>query len=112
MPTNPARPYLVVEKILLRGETLPADWGCDGTTGYDFMDEVSALQHDAARRAPLAEAWAALSGRPADFATEEAGRAARDHRPQLLGPARSLRRRASTGRRRHATSAGRRCAAR
>ena len=40
--------YLVVEKILLRGETLPADWGCDGTTGYDFMDEVSALQHDPA----------------------------------------------------------------
>ncbi|WP_428671551.1 malto-oligosyltrehalose synthase [Reyranella sp.] len=70
-PTNPARPYLVVEKILLRGETLPAEWGCDGTTGYDFMDEVSALQHDPAGEPVLAEAWATLSGRPADFATEE-----------------------------------------
>jgi len=70
-PASPARPYLVVEKILLRGETLPADWGCDGTTGYDFMDEVSALQHDPAAEPVLAEAWAALSGRPADFATEE-----------------------------------------
>jgi (1->4)-alpha-D-glucan 1-alpha-D-glucosylmutase len=63
--------YLVVEKILLAGESLPADWGCDGTTGYDFMDEVSALQHDATGERVLAEAWSALSGRPADFAAEE-----------------------------------------
>ena len=63
--------WLVVEKILLRGETLPRDWACDGTTGYDFMNEVSALQHDASGEAPLATAWAALSGRPADFAPEE-----------------------------------------
>jgi (1->4)-alpha-D-glucan 1-alpha-D-glucosylmutase len=63
--------WLVVEKILLRGESLPRDWGCDGTTGYDFMDEVSALQHDASGEVRLAEAWAALSGRPADFAVEE-----------------------------------------
>ncbi len=63
--------WLVVEKILLAGESLPADWGCDGTTGYDFMDEVNALQHDAAGERVLAEAWSALSGRPADFAFEE-----------------------------------------
>jgi (1->4)-alpha-D-glucan 1-alpha-D-glucosylmutase len=63
--------YLVVEKILLRGETLPSDWDCDGTTGYDFMNDVSALQHDAAGEACLARAWASLSGRPADFASEE-----------------------------------------
>ena len=63
--------WLVVEKILLAGESLPADWGCDGTTGYDFMDEVNALQHDAAGERVLAEAWSALSGRPADFAAEE-----------------------------------------
>jgi (1->4)-alpha-D-glucan 1-alpha-D-glucosylmutase len=63
--------WLVVEKILLRGETLPRDWACDGTTGYDFMNDVSALQHDASGEAPLATAWASLSGRPADFAPEE-----------------------------------------
>ncbi|SEP41852.1 (1-_4)-alpha-D-glucan 1-alpha-D-glucosylmutase [Rhodospirillales bacterium URHD0017] len=63
--------WLVVEKILLAGETLPADWGCDGTTGYDFMDEVNALQHESAGERALAEAWSALSGRPADFAAEE-----------------------------------------
>jgi malto-oligosyltrehalose synthase len=70
-PGQPSRPWLVVEKILLRGESLPADWGCDGTTGYDFMDEVSALQHDPAAGPELAEAWARLTGRPADFAIEE-----------------------------------------
>jgi (1->4)-alpha-D-glucan 1-alpha-D-glucosylmutase len=70
-PDDPTRPYLVVEKILLKGETLPTDWGCDGTTGYDFMDQASALQHDPAAGPLLAEAWARLSGRPADFATEE-----------------------------------------
>jgi (1->4)-alpha-D-glucan 1-alpha-D-glucosylmutase len=66
-----SRAWLVVEKILLKGETLPKDWGCDGTTGYDFMDEVSALQHDARGEAVLATAWAGLSGRPATFAPEE-----------------------------------------
>ena len=65
------RAWLVVEKILLRGESLSADWACDGTTGYDFMNEVSALQHDAAGEACLGEAWARLSGRPASFAPEE-----------------------------------------
>jgi (1->4)-alpha-D-glucan 1-alpha-D-glucosylmutase len=63
--------WLVVEKILLRGETLPRDWACDGTTGYDFMNDVSALQHDAGGEACLAEAWSSLSGRSADFAREE-----------------------------------------
>ena len=41
------RAYLVVEKILGAGEVAAADWGVDGTSGYDFMNEVSALQHDA-----------------------------------------------------------------
>jgi (1->4)-alpha-D-glucan 1-alpha-D-glucosylmutase len=65
------RAWLIVEKILLKGETLPQDWGCDGTTGYDFMDEVNALQHDPAGEAVLAKSWTRLSGRPAGFADEE-----------------------------------------
>lgn len=65
------RAWLVVEKILLKGERLPREWGCDGTTGYDFMDEVNALQHDPAGEAVLAAAWTRLSGRPAGFADEE-----------------------------------------
>ncbi len=42
---EPAR-YLIVEKILGVGESLAADWQVDGTSGYDFMNEVSAVQHD------------------------------------------------------------------
>ncbi len=58
-------------RSLLKGEALPKDWGCDGTTGYDFMDEVSALQHDKQGEPLLAKIWAELSGRPATFAPEE-----------------------------------------
>jgi (1->4)-alpha-D-glucan 1-alpha-D-glucosylmutase len=63
--------YLIVEKILLSDETLATDWQCDGTTGYDFMDQVSALQHDPAGERPLAELWHTISGRPAGFDAEE-----------------------------------------
>ncbi|MGA3400457.1 MAG: malto-oligosyltrehalose synthase [Acetobacteraceae bacterium] len=67
-----ARPYIVVEKILGAGEAMPTDWGVDGTSGYDFMDLVNAVQHDQEAERPLAFFWSAVSGRPADFATEEA----------------------------------------
>ncbi len=68
---NRPNAWLVIEKILLKDETLSEDWGVDGTTGYDFMNDVSALQHDGGQAAGLGEAWATLSGRPADFAIEE-----------------------------------------
>ena len=32
--------WLVVEKILERGEPLPPHWPVDGTTGYDALGEV------------------------------------------------------------------------
>jgi len=65
------RPYIVVEKILLRDERLPADCSCDGTSGYDFMNDVSAVQHDPAAEATLGTLWTSISGRSADFAPEE-----------------------------------------
>jgi (1->4)-alpha-D-glucan 1-alpha-D-glucosylmutase len=34
--------YTVVEKILAHGEQLPADWECEGTTGYEFLNHASA----------------------------------------------------------------------
>ncbi|WP_246794005.1 malto-oligosyltrehalose synthase [Burkholderia perseverans] len=63
-------PYLVVEKILATGEALPADWLTDGTTGYDFMNDVGALLHDPAGAEPLAQHWAELSGSTATFTDE------------------------------------------
>ncbi len=59
----PARqPYLVVEKILAPHESLDPRWPVDGTTGYDFMDEVSALLHAPAARRPLQAFWQACGG--------------------------------------------------
>jgi malto-oligosyltrehalose synthase len=68
-PAGPA--YFIVEKILARDETLPQSWETDGTTGYDFMDEVSALQHAAAGEQPLTDLWERVSGRFRDFDLEE-----------------------------------------
>lgn len=48
---------LWVEKILGPDERLPPDWRCDGTTGYDFMDQVGGLMHDIAGGAALARQW-------------------------------------------------------
>jgi (1->4)-alpha-D-glucan 1-alpha-D-glucosylmutase len=63
--------YIVIEKILGPDEPLPADWGVDGTTGYDFMNQVSALQHDPAGEQALTDLWTAISSRPGDFEAEE-----------------------------------------
>ncbi|HHJ1299555.1 TPA: malto-oligosyltrehalose synthase [Pseudomonas sp. H2] len=60
---------IYVEKILGANEHLHRDWLTDGTTGYEFMNQVSLLQHDPAGEAPLTELWANVSERP-DF-TEE-----------------------------------------
>jgi (1->4)-alpha-D-glucan 1-alpha-D-glucosylmutase len=40
--------WIVVEKILMRDETLPADWPVAGTTGYDALNAVSRAFVDAA----------------------------------------------------------------
>jgi (1->4)-alpha-D-glucan 1-alpha-D-glucosylmutase len=61
---------IYVEKILGEGETLHRDWWVDGTTGYEFMNQLSLLQHDPAGQPALAEAWHRYSERPADFRQE------------------------------------------
>ncbi|MEO9189391.1 MAG: malto-oligosyltrehalose synthase, partial [Acetobacteraceae bacterium] len=63
--------YLVVEKILGVGESLALDWQVDGTSGYDFMNDVSAVQHDPDAAPALSSLWASLSGRSAAFEPEE-----------------------------------------
>ncbi|VVN89853.1 malto-oligosyltrehalose synthase [Pseudomonas fluorescens] len=77
---SPARHLpIYVEKILGLGETLHTDWKVDGTTGYEFMDQVSLLQHDPQGAEPLAELWSRHSERPAEFLQE-----ARLARQQIL----------------------------
>jgi (1->4)-alpha-D-glucan 1-alpha-D-glucosylmutase len=75
-PQRPAHaaqgaPYILVEKILAPGEPLPMDWRTDGTTGYDFMDQVAAVLHDPAGEAPLSILWREVSGSRRDFPAEE-----------------------------------------
>jgi (1->4)-alpha-D-glucan 1-alpha-D-glucosylmutase len=41
--TSQRRFYIVVEKILSRGETLPHNWLAMGTTGYDFLNVLNGL---------------------------------------------------------------------
>ena len=48
-----ARFPIVVEKILAPGETLPADWPVDGTTGYEFMTTLEDVFIDPAGYAQL-----------------------------------------------------------
>jgi (1->4)-alpha-D-glucan 1-alpha-D-glucosylmutase len=67
-PDRPA--YIVIEKILAAGESLSQDWGVDGTSGYDFMREVTGLLHDPDGEAPLRALWAEISGRSPDFEAE------------------------------------------
>ena len=61
---------IYVEKILGEGETLHRDWSVDGTTGYEFMNQVSLLQHDPQGEQALGKIWQRHSERPADFRAE------------------------------------------
>ena len=61
---------IYVEKILGNGEQLHRDWCVDGTTGYEFMNQVSLLQHDPRGEARLKELWRQVSGRTDDFMEE------------------------------------------
>lgn len=67
----PGKVVLLVEKILAPGERLPRDWPVQGTTGYDFMDQVSGVLHDPNGQPALTRLWVAHSGRSGDFAQEE-----------------------------------------
>ncbi|KPW39226.1 Maltooligosyl trehalose synthase [Pseudomonas amygdali pv. mellea] len=61
---------IFVEKILGPDEPLREDWSVDGTTGYEFMNQVSLLQHDPKGKEPLGELWSRLTERTADFDQE------------------------------------------
>lgn len=54
--------WVVVEKILEHGERLPEGWPCAGTTGYDFMRNVTGLLVHPEGLASLEEAYRAFTG--------------------------------------------------
>ena len=54
--------YVVAEKILAEGETLPSDWAVDGTTGYDFLNAVNGLFVDPEGRDAFDRAYQSFGG--------------------------------------------------
>ncbi|MFF0244747.1 malto-oligosyltrehalose synthase [Streptosporangium sandarakinum] len=60
--------WTVAEKILVGEERLPADWDCDGTTGYDVLNRITGLFVDPAGAEPLTELFTARTGVPRDYA--------------------------------------------
>ncbi len=54
--------FVVVEKILGRGEELPRSWPAHGTTGYDFLNMANGLFVDPAARDEFARRYRELTG--------------------------------------------------
>ena len=59
--------YVVVEKILEHGETLPGSFQCDGTTGYDFLDTANAVFVDPAGLGALTGVYHRYTGQTAPY---------------------------------------------
>jgi (1->4)-alpha-D-glucan 1-alpha-D-glucosylmutase len=76
--------WILAEKILESGERLPKSWPIAGTTGYDFIYQVTNLFVDPAGEGPLTKFYAEFTDEPSNFAIvgrEKKGMAMRD----LLG---------------------------
>ncbi|AKC70782.1 malto-oligosyltrehalose synthase [Pandoraea oxalativorans] len=72
-------PWIVVEKILMDSERLDTRWETDGTTGYDFMNDVGALLHHGDGTTELCALWRNTTGDTQNF-----GAHVRDARLQLI----------------------------
>jgi (1->4)-alpha-D-glucan 1-alpha-D-glucosylmutase len=56
-------PYILVEKILAEGETLPGSWPVAGTTGYDRLGIIDRLFCDEAGASSLIDRYRRTTGR-------------------------------------------------
>ena len=63
-----ASSYILVEKILERGESLAADWPVSGTTGYDYLNEANGIFVEPEGARALEEIYSNFLGRYQDFA--------------------------------------------
>ncbi|WP_135228008.1 malto-oligosyltrehalose synthase [Deinococcus fonticola] len=61
-PTPPLPLYVVAEKILEPGEHLPDNWAVHGTTGYDFLAQLSGVFVDAASEDELSSIYRRFTG--------------------------------------------------
>ncbi len=71
LKAHTARPfYLVVEKILAPHESLREDWPVDGTTGYDFLNQVIGVLVDGSAEAAFSAFYRDFTGDAEDFETQ------------------------------------------
>ena len=79
--------HVWVEKIVEPGEELRADWAAEGTTGYEFLNDVLGIFVDPAAEQPLTDLYGQVSGEARSFAeiADEAKleQARSDFRPEL-----------------------------
>ena len=61
--------WIVVEKILEPGESLPGSWPVQGTTGYDFLTRLNAIFIDPTAEHAFTGLYASWTGETADYAT-------------------------------------------
>lgn len=59
--------YTLVEKILESSESLPADWLCEGTTGYEFLSLATALLIEPAGHARIDTFYRRITGDTRQF---------------------------------------------
>jgi (1->4)-alpha-D-glucan 1-alpha-D-glucosylmutase len=59
--------YIIVEKILLNGETLPASWPVEGTTGYDFLNQLNGLFVAAQNEKEISAIYSKFTGNKQTF---------------------------------------------
>ncbi len=59
--------YVLVEKILARGEDLPDDWPVAGTTGYDYVNEANGIFVDPEGAQKIEEIYSTFIGRKQNF---------------------------------------------
>jgi len=59
--------YVLAEKILSAGEELPTSWAVQGTTGYDFLNDLNGVFIDASQARRVRRAYTKLTGRGEPF---------------------------------------------
>ncbi len=63
--------YIVAEKILERGEKLPAEWPIQGTTGYDFLSACNNVCSDRAGKKVLDTYYTKITGEKLSIKKEQ-----------------------------------------
>ena len=68
LPAASVRPlYVLAEKILARGESLPAEWPIYGTTGYDFATALTGVLVDTSAERRINEIYTDFTGLKLNF---------------------------------------------